>query len=447
MKFEIRSPLKISRGETNKTVSLPSQIKLTDGTVFYTWYPELIGGKGTYDVTNVQGQMNAYSKCAPVFSIINKQSDALKNGRFVVQDDKGNEVKSGNKFFDKFLIRANPLQTGKQFLAQSYAFMKIHGIAYCLPVYGLTRTEPTSFYLLPNFMVKPVYTKKLFQQSELIDIISGFEVVGIQGIVKPEDMLIFRDSAVSTDLQWEKMMQPQSRIVSISDSVNSVIASTDSWVTIAKRKGLPLGIISSGGKDATSTIPLTPDQKDEVHNELNTGYGLSGDAKKFIITAASLNFQQISVPTKDLMLLEGIEAHSRIICNAFNYPFRLLQYDAGSSLSTGGEIKEDRKTLYSEQIIPDAVQMCDTITEYFELKGAKLTVSFAHLEIFQKSKEESARALLSLTAGLEKPFQSKVITAEEYRRQLAQLMDIDPDKPYGNTYYTSSNQPAGQGGN
>lgn len=437
MKISIRSPFKIERESVSKTVSLTTAVKLTDGTVFYTWYPELIGGRGSYDVSTVTGQMNAYAKCAPVNSIINKQADALRNGRFVFVDKNGTEVKPQRPDLGKLLYRANPLQTFGQFISQVYAYTKIHGISYALPVAGYTGGDVKSIYVLPNFMVKPRYTRKVYQQTNLNEIIQGYEVEGIQRLILPDEMIVFRDGGVPSFLEFEKQMQPLSRMVPIQDSINSIIASTDAWVTIAKRKGLPLGIISSGGKDATSTIPLTPEQKSEVHDELNTGYGLSGDMKKFIITAASLQFTAISVPTKDLMILEGIEAHSRIVCNAFNYPFRLLEYDSGSSLSNGGEVKEARKMLYVEQIIPDAKSICMTLNEYFGLISTPISVDYSYLEIFQKSKEEAARALMSLTAGLDRPHKSLVITTEEYRQALSELMNIDPDNPYGKTYYTA----------
>jgi len=444
MKLEIRSPFKIHRDTVDKTVSLPSVIKLRDGTLFSTWFPEY-STSGTYDTRDIQGQMNAYSRCSPVNSIVNKQCDALKNGRFIFVDDKGNEKLSGNSYLDKLMIRANPLQTWKQFIGTAYAFMKIHGIAYCLPVYGALRNEPRSLYVIPNFMVTPVYSKKIYQQTELTDIITGYKITGISQMIDPNDLLIFQDGGVSVDTMFERMMIPQSRMVAIKDSINSIIASTDAWLTIAQRKGLPLGIISSGGKDATSTIPLTPEQKDEVHQELNTNYGLSGNAKKFIITAASLNFQSISVPTKDLMIMEGVEAHTRMICNAYSYPFRLMEYDSGSSLSNGGEVKEARKMMYQELIIPDAEFICERITEFFELKGVTLKVYFDHLEIFQKSKEETARALMSLTAGLDRPYMKQVITLEEYRTALSELLNIDPDKPNGKTYYTAPASPNATG--
>ena len=225
-------------------------------------------------------------------------------------------------------------------------------------------------------------------------------------------------------------------MVPLSDHVNSVIASTESWLTISKRKGVPLGIISSGGKDSTSSIPLTPEEKQEAHDELNTGYGMGGDLKKFVITAASLNFTAISLPVRDLMLLEGVEANSRHIANAYGFPFRLMEYDSGSSLSNGGEVKEAEKRHYSNQIIPDAETICETISNWWMMKGYSLQVFFDHLEIFQKSKEETGRAILTLCTGLDKAYLNKIITLEEYRSQLAQIMNIDATKPNGNTYYT-----------
>ena len=235
MIFKIQSPFK-RLDKTDKSVSLPTPVKLTDGTTFYTWFPELVGGAsaGSYDTTQVLGQQNAYTYCAPLNSIVNKQADALKNGRFIFVDGKGNEVKPENKNLANFLVRANPLQTFKQFVAQAYAYTRIHGIAYCLPVFGAFRNEPVSFYVLPNCFVQPQYTRKLYQQTNISEIISGYKVEGIGRIIPPEEMLVFTDSTSPASNQLEKILIPQSRLVSINNSINSVIASTDAWLTMSR---------------------------------------------------------------------------------------------------------------------------------------------------------------------------------------------------------------------
>lgn len=430
LRSPFRNPLKITKSGTYPTV-----VKLTNGKFFSTWLPELLGISATEcDTTTTQGQMDAYQYCAPVNSIVNKQADALKNGRFLFTDAAGNETKPPSTHLAKLITQPNPVQNFKQFMAQAYAFMKVHGIAYCLPVYGITKTEPSSLWVIPNFMVTPEYTGKVFSQTQLSDIVQGYRVQGMAAVIPAEDMLVFRDSTISNNQALQKWIVPLSRLAPVKDQINSVLASTDAWLTISKRKGVPLGIISSGAKDSTSSIPLTPQEKQEAHDELNQ-YGLSGDNKKFVITSASLNYQQIGLPVRDLMLLEGIEANSRHISNAFNYPFELLSYTSNASLANGGEIKEAEKRHYTNQIIPDAEGICDTINRFFNLTAVTLKSYFDHLEVFQKSKEETGRALLTLTTGLDKAYIKRAITLEEYRAQVAVIMDIDPDTPNGKTYY------------
>lgn len=437
MIFKIQSPLKVFR---NKSIAPQGEaVKLTDGNIFYSLFPGLFGSSKSYDTNTIAGQMQAYSACAPVNSVVNKQADALKRGRFMLIDKDGNEVKPNAKlkYIAQFLTRPNPLQDFKQFLATAYAFSKIHGIAYAIPVYGLMRKEPTSFWIVPNFMVTPQYTGKIFGQTELGQIISGYKVQGFDKPISADDMLVFRDSGVSNTALGNDWLNPQSRLVPLRDQVNSVIASTDSWLTISKRKGIPLGIISSGAKDMTSSIPLTDTEKNEIHEEMNGAYSMTGEAKKFILSTAAINFTQISLPVRDLMLLEGVEANSRHICNQYNYPFELMGYANNASLSNGGEIKAAEKRHYENQIIPDAESICETINEWWGLEssGVLLKVFYDHLDVFQKGKEETARAIMTMCAGLDRAFINKIITVEEYRGQLSTVMDIDPEKVNGTQYY------------
>jgi phage portal protein BeeE len=211
---------------------------------------------------------------------------------------------------------------------------------------------------------------------------------------------------------------------------------------VSQSARVPLGIFSSGGKDSVSSIPLTQEEKDDAQEQLQN-YGMTKLAKQFILTSASLNYQQISLPVKDLMLLEGIEANARHICNQFGFPFELMSYSSNASLSNGGEIKEAEKRHYTNQIIPDAKTLCETITNYFGMTKYTLQVYFDHLEIFQKSKEETGRALLALSAGLDRVYMKRAITLEEYRKQVANILDINPDEYEGTTYYTEPNANTG----
>lgn len=444
MGIKLRNPFVIT-----KSGVYPSYVRHLNGNYEYFDYPGILSlTAANCDTATTQGQMDAYTKCAPVNSVVNKQSEALRNGRFLLIDSKGNEARP-DKYMAQFLTQPNPLQSFKQFIANAYSFAKIHGIAYCLPVYGFSKREPSSFWVVPNFMVTPEYTNKVFGQTKIEEIISGYKIQGISESIKAEDVLIFRDSGISNTSSTELMLKPQSRLTAVADQVNSVIASTDSWLRISERKGVPLGIFSSGGKDSISSIPLTAEEKEDAQTQLQ-GYGMTKLAKQFILTSAALNYQQISLPVRDLMLLEGIEASSRHICNQYNYPFELMGYQSNASLANGGEIKEAEKRHYQNQIIPDAAGMCETINTFFALTNYTLQVFFDHLECFQKSKEETGRALLTLTAGLDKAYIKRAITLEEYRAQVAVIMDIDPNIPNGKTYYNgeiTAAQTVNAGGN
>ena len=428
MVIEVRNPFKrVSKSDQ----SYPA-IKLTDGNLFYSYFAGLFGTEGSQSMLTIAGQMNAYSLCAPVNTVINKQADALKTGRFQLTDDAGNEVKVKDKYLAQFLTRPNPT---------ARVYSKIHGIAYCLPVYGLSRLNPLAFYVVPNFMVTPKYSRKLFGQTELNEIIEGYDIQGIEQTVKPEDLLIFRDTSINTSVDWNQLMIPQSRLVPLEDQVNSIISALGGWLAISKRKGIPLGIISSSAKDSTSSIPLTETEKQDAHDQLNSAYGMSDTQRKFIISTASLSYTPISLPVSDLMILEGIEANSRHICTQYNFPFGLLGYSNSSALQNGGEKKEDKKELYTSCVIPDAESMCETITEWWGMQGYSLQVFFDHLEIFQKGKQETAMAISIIANGLSKLWRDGAITFDEYRLQLSEIMTcIDPAKPLGTQYFTNGNQ-------
>ena len=66
---------------------------------YRSWYQLL--GQGTshknLDLRRIDGQTQAYLQCPAVNSILNKKARAYTNGRWVIEDEKGNEIQNQEK--------------------------------------------------------------------------------------------------------------------------------------------------------------------------------------------------------------------------------------------------------------------------------------------------------------------------------------------------------------
>ena len=441
MLIEIKSPLSIRR---TKSATPPSQVvKLSDGTWFY---PILNGAFSSYnltgtkkiDTTTVEGQRNAYQKCAMVSGAINKIQEAGRNGRWVIEDKNSNPSTKDTPLA-RLMKRPNPLQTWADFIAQAIAFKKLFGYCLVLPSYAAGMEGSArgvfSLWVCPNWMINEIrYSGKIFGQSELSGIINFFRIGTTD--VASDRVIICPDSEVNCDSTGMAFVLPQSRIYPMSDQVSNIVQAYEARYTLMAKKGA-LGILSNEAKDVAGAIPITTKEKEQIQTDFTQAYGLGADQSQIIITSANLKWQSMTFPTKDLMLFEEIKDDALMIYDKLGVPVFLTPY---AEQTTYTNLPAAEKRFYTDTVIPGINGLLESICNFFKSEddGQFLKVYFDHLECFQKSKKEEADALRAMTDALNQPLQSRVITVEEYRAIMSNFMPsgspFDAEKVNGKTY-------------
>lgn len=411
--------------------SLTRPIKLTDGDGTNPFFTFMTGGVSTTTTTTQSGQAWSYNNCPAVNAIINKKVRAFTNGRWKIVNANGDVVTAGYKPLSLLLQQPNPTQTWVEFVAQAKVYEQAFGEVYILPVtpVGFKKDATKALWVVPNWIVTENITGKVFGQSELSGIIKSYTLAfgGYSTEVPAENMLRIRDISVFVSDRPEQILHAQSRLYPLSYPVNNIIAAYQARNVLITRKGA-IGILSNDGKDVGGTIPLKPKEKSELQSDFQA-YGLSSEQWQVIVTNASLKWQAMSFPTKDLMLFEEIMDDTRQIADAYDYPMYLLGFKEGSTFSN---VAEAKKTLYQDAIIPESNSFAEAFTRFFELPdGIRLAVSFDHLEIFQRSRKDIADAIRLLNQGMLSAYQNKIITREEWRS----AMELDPEKFLGNTFF------------
>ena len=376
---------------------------------------------------NYLGQMKAYELCAPLAGIIQRKSRAFNNGKIFLMDENGKEstIQEAKKL-RALIDKPNAIQSWPELMNQLYTYLSIFGevFVYALRPDGLKETK--SLWVIPNWIMTVEETGKLFNQTELNEIIAGYKI-NFQGNsidISNSDILHIKDSIANTT----QLLRGRSRMVALRDPISNIIAAYEARnVLITKRGGI--GILSNNSKDVAGMIPLEAEEKDKIQKEFAT-YGLSKNTSQVIITSAALQWQSMTYPTKDLMLFEEIEDDVRQISDNYEYPMYLLGFKAGSTYSNVGEAK---KSLYQDAIIPEAESIYKSLSTFFNTQkyGFEIKVFFDHLEILQKSEKDKAEAFKLKNEGLKIAYERKVITREEYRIAL----DYEPTKFEGNTFY------------
>ncbi|PKN16507.1 MAG: hypothetical protein CVU66_00725 [Deltaproteobacteria bacterium HGW-Deltaproteobacteria-23] len=401
-----------------------SVVKQGDGYFYAFGFPKTV-----QETITIQGQIAAYNVCAPVNGIINRKARAFSNARWWVMDKDGKEVNGQVPNAIRAILRKpNPLQSWNQLMIQAKVYEQVFGEAFLFaitPEGFRDKSKVKAIWVIPNWMINVKLTGKHLLQTDIKDIIEGYELsVGGERILLDRDSIIHLRDANQNN---QDVLLGQSRLASLQDPVSNIVAAYEARNTLITRKGA-LGILSNQTRDAAGSVPLKQGEKEEVQNDFQK-YGLSKEQWQVIITNSNLRWQSMTFPTKELMLFEEIEDDVRQIADNYDYPMYLLGFKAGSTFSNVGEAK---KSLYQDTIIPEAEGWADTLTSFFGLpEGVKISIYYDHLDIFQQSEKDKADAFKVKNEGFKVAYELGIVTKEEWRVGI----DYDPVKFNGNTFH------------
>jgi len=382
--------------------------------------------KTRLDLTTVEGQTLALMGCAPVGAIIGRIAEYSMNGRYGFKDEKGKEVQSKGQLA-KLLIRPNFFQTWAEFMASAVTFIKAHGQCYILPItpagFEETKGSGRTLWVIPNWMVTVNTTGKTFYQDSMDGVIRSYDISFLNKSIPASQMIVVRDSMPSFVNDPSKLFQGQSRLYSLGDQVNNLIAIQDALYNLTAKRGAMGAWVPENNRDVAGTIPLQNDERDEVLNAF-AQYGVnSNQLAPYMVLKQGLKWVQAAMSVNDLQLFTGQEAGISQLSMSFNVPQFLL----GFKDATFTNLKEARKEAYTSAVIPCVNNICFALSDYY---GENLTAWFDHLEIFQAAKKEEADALNAMVTALDKPYKSKIIGRQEYRSLIAGFMpagtEFDP---------------------
>jgi len=161
--------------------------------------------------------------------------------------------------------------------------------------------------------VKPFLSGKYFDQVNVEDVVKYYEYIENNRTTnkfESQSMLWSR----LTDL--DSMLVGTSPIHSLKFPVSNIEHAYAYRNVIMSEKGA-IGILSNESKDQMGSMPISAGEKKRIHDEYIGGSGIGRDQKRVILTEASLKWQPMSYPTKDLMLFEEIDANTMTIVDQF----------------------------------------------------------------------------------------------------------------------------------
>lgn len=386
-------------------------------------------GYNYFRYENYSSSVLAYEKCPPVAAIINRKTQTFVNGKTWVLNNREKEAQGSDA--DKMrnlLENPNPLQSGMDFEAQGYIFQQLFGFNIILPIkpVGFTdNLDATSLWNIPASMIDIQATQEAFTKAGGMGLKTiWFNFNGVRLELKIEDLIIIKDFTPSFTL----LTFPGSKLKAMTLPINNIIGSYESRHTLINYRGA-LGILSSdAGTGMYAPIAMTPQEKEDLQRDFKR-YGLRSRQWQVIMTTASLKWQQMGYPTKDLMLMEEVEESTRAICAGSNFPPFIL----GLADTTYNNMNSAEKGLYQNATIPDANNYYSQLTTAFDLKKRNLHLNkdFNHIPVLQDDKEAAGRARMYANQAYELEYRYSLIT----RNQWLEKNGEDPLPKEGDMYF------------
>jgi len=376
---------------------------------------QILNGKTPQWVSINDNEVELFNTTAELQAVIMKKASMYSNGVFKHYQIQGSKIVDlGQTELIKKLENPNPLQSRNEWLQEEMIHSSVFGNSFLYNLKAFKSQEvPTCIYVLPANKMKVIPTGKIWQQTKLDGIISHYELINYNGNVERFETM---------DVIHSKIQNADNPIIGASPFYAlqmeiSNIRGAKGFRNVLINEHGAIGIISSGNKDNSGGVPLTADERKKVEKQYGKDYGLGDKQSKVLITSATLNWQPMVFPTKDLMLFEEISADFMSIINAYGLNDNLFSKEKGSTFAN---MEEGKKSAYQDTIIPYADDFTYKLSQYLKLdtKNEFLALDYSHIECLQANEEmnsqileRKANAISTLTnVGYTKEELAKIIT-------------------------------------
>lgn len=360
---------------------------------------------------------DAFNNCPPLKAIIGKRAKTFNTGEVQVVNKNTMKPTIGTEAKDlqKLMEKPNVLQSGDQFRSQMNHYIDIYGYCPVLKIKPEGMDIVSQMWNIPPWLFDITYTKQWLRQYKIKDIYKDYFIFwnGERVKLNFEDVFFILDDGIGTD-DDTNLTIPDSRLVGLDYPVSNTIAAYKTRNTLITKRGA-IGILSNDGTDRGGFVPLKDGEKENVQNDFKR-YGLVGQPYQVIITDASLKWQQMGFPTKDLLLFEEIEDNINRLCDAYDWPAELISRSKGVTYANR---KEAMKSVYRESIIPQANSRIKQLSR--GLTGDEsillIVIDYSNVEILQEDKKIMAEIEYIKDQSNEIKFRNRLLTRNEWREQ------------------------------
>jgi hypothetical protein len=368
-------------------------------------------------------QKYAYDFCYPLSSVVDRLAEYDLTGEVEILRSKGKGKEnyatgSWATNLNKRFKAPNPLQSWEQFRGQQVVYKRVFGFCPVLPIVptGFTPDNVVAMINLPPWMfdVVPADNFNLLSSS-LQDMIKHYTLTIFGETIKlqPEWVIILEDSFMQDENS--KFLLPQSRLVGLDMAISNICAAMEADNVLLRKRG-PLGFIShENTKDAIGHIPMEPDDKKELQDDLQK-YGLSLSQFLYVISKAPARWNPMSYDTKQLGTKETVVAGEEAICHRFGFPY-ILYKESDATFANGAQAAT---AVYFNNVIPNAKKDASKYNMFFraEENASKIVFCYDDVPFLQDDVKTAAEARKAQNESHLMEYDNNLITLNQWREKM-----------------------------
>jgi hypothetical protein len=343
-----------------------------------------------------------YNTIPQLRTVVDKLAAMFSNGVFKIENVKTNQIEPLPEDLQKLLENPNPLQPQNEFLKQYLTQLIVYGNQF------IYKNKPSKLQKYPSAIlnitpanIRPVLTGKVFEQLDIKGIVKEYEYT--------EGLSYKRVFDVSTVL-WSKIADLDNPVAGYSPlkamkyPLSNTVAAYQYLNVISSEKGA-IGVLSTSNKDAMGALPMTADEKAEIERIYREENGIEDNQKKIHITTGSVTWAPMSYPTKDLLLMEQIDANFLIILNILGVNQNLFIN------STYENLKNGLIQTHNDTVIPYADGFTQALTKFLEIEpGKRLILDYSHLPYLQVDEKLEGEKLTNVINNVNSLLNTGIIT-------------------------------------
>lgn len=393
------------------------------------WVESLFSNRGSidFDMSTVVGKLKALNECWPFAMVIDRCGRMMQNGRYYVTDKNGNEKRSFNDIVS-LLDRPNVLQNGRSFLKQVEIMLRCFG--FC-PIYTLRAVRsdvPSSMMVIPPELFHLEASGEVpFVKNDLSEVVKRAYIRwGDSNIIlEEEEYFIIYDSIANVPANTGSEITFYSSVDTLSQHTRNYMAQLIGRGNLIINGG-PKGILYGNDTTDTGNAALTPSESKQLQDEFKKKYGIVRKLYEVMVTTKKLGWITLGSNTQQLMLHDEDKACLKDIAMTIGIDPNLVIQG-----STYDNVSEAKKSAYQDLIIPDSEVISEALTNAICKDRAVIKIDFTHVSCLQQDMKELANALSTAANAIVSLYNNRIITLDESRIEMANLMEIDPDNPVG----------------